>query len=304
MVRYITEEMPKDELLTDRKIREIAKRFAAMQHLGEDRFKASSGWIENFKQRHGIKRGIWHGEGLLQKYSRSVGGDYAPMRRPPEIDLSTPTSVLVSGPQHSAFTRPSTEPTIPVGTSGSGGFPIHDGESDDDEMADIDHPPVSPSRPDHGNNTSMVPQVSSQPSSQPHLEHHPQSDSQPQPHQHRLSESQSQNPMWIPEPHHSHEQHVVDSNAPEIAIMPMPITHRDADGREHVSYVTPEGPQRPIARPTPTTAQALEHLYHLRSWALAHLDFVGFDDSEMIRKLMIDVENYIQGIPLAHRGKM
>lgn len=33
-----------------------------MLSIGEDKFKASAGWVENFKHRHGIKKGVWVGK--------------------------------------------------------------------------------------------------------------------------------------------------------------------------------------------------------------------------------------------------
>lgn len=288
IVRYITEEMPKDELLTDRKIREIAKKFAAMQHLGEDRFKASSGWVENFKQRHGIKRGVWHGEGQLSKYSRSIGGDYAPMRRPPGIDLSVPSSVHVSGPP----------PNIVPHHQGQGStsqveaadYHMNGAESEDDDIVEIDPPSIGPSRLD--GSASTVPQMS-QSQLQPHIE--PQLQSQ------HLLQPQVQTTTWLPEPHGIHEH--VQGNVAEIAIARTPVTHR-ADGREEAVYVTPAAPLSETRSSTPTTEQAYQHLYQLRLWCSRHQDFVGFDDFEAIQKLMIDVENHLQGIPTMGRGKM
>lgn len=34
-----------------------------MLHITDEKFKASSGWIENFKSRHGIRSGVWSGNG-------------------------------------------------------------------------------------------------------------------------------------------------------------------------------------------------------------------------------------------------
>jgi hypothetical protein len=53
--------------LTDASIRMQAKLTAQKLRIGEDKFKASSGWIENFKHRHGIKKGKWVGRGDLAR---------------------------------------------------------------------------------------------------------------------------------------------------------------------------------------------------------------------------------------------
>jgi hypothetical protein len=49
--------------ITDNSIREKAKETAKMLNISDDKFKASSGWIENFKTRHGIRSGVWSGVG-------------------------------------------------------------------------------------------------------------------------------------------------------------------------------------------------------------------------------------------------
>jgi hypothetical protein len=47
--------------LSDQKIRQRAKDIARAQGIADDKFKASSGWVENFKHRHHIRRGVWYG---------------------------------------------------------------------------------------------------------------------------------------------------------------------------------------------------------------------------------------------------
>lgn len=47
--------------LTDNSIRQKAKETARLLHIPEEKFKASSGWIENFKSRHNIRGGVWAG---------------------------------------------------------------------------------------------------------------------------------------------------------------------------------------------------------------------------------------------------
>jgi hypothetical protein len=47
--------------LSDQLIRNKAREIARSMNIGDDKFKASSGWIENFKHRHNIKRGVWVG---------------------------------------------------------------------------------------------------------------------------------------------------------------------------------------------------------------------------------------------------
>ncbi|KAI0338931.1 hypothetical protein BDW22DRAFT_1432143 [Trametopsis cervina] len=51
----------KNTLITDASIHEQGLRFAKTQGWPEGKFKASAGWVENFKSRNGIKKGIWRG---------------------------------------------------------------------------------------------------------------------------------------------------------------------------------------------------------------------------------------------------
>jgi hypothetical protein len=66
--------------LTDSVIRNKAKEVAKQLQIPEDKFKASSGWVENFKHRHGIRRGQFHGNGRNARLGRlhSVAPDSGP----------------------------------------------------------------------------------------------------------------------------------------------------------------------------------------------------------------------------------
>ena len=66
--------------LTDSVIRNKAKEVGKQLQIPEDKFKASSGWVENFKHRHGIRRGQFHGNGRNARLGRlhgvgATGGD-------------------------------------------------------------------------------------------------------------------------------------------------------------------------------------------------------------------------------------
>ena len=61
-------------------IRNKAKEVAKQLQIPEDKFKASSGWVENFKHRHGIRRGQFHGNGRNARLGRLHGvADSAPV---------------------------------------------------------------------------------------------------------------------------------------------------------------------------------------------------------------------------------
>ncbi|KZW00947.1 hypothetical protein EXIGLDRAFT_761236 [Exidia glandulosa HHB12029] len=57
--------------LTDQLIRNKARDVAKEIGISEDKFKASSGWVENFKHRHNIRRGVLIG----RRRHRNVGAD-------------------------------------------------------------------------------------------------------------------------------------------------------------------------------------------------------------------------------------
>jgi len=71
MVLWLEELSEAGETITDAKIQrkalgiadELRKKYGTIGSGKEkdENFKASSGWIENFKHRHGIKGGVWHG---------------------------------------------------------------------------------------------------------------------------------------------------------------------------------------------------------------------------------------------------
>lgn len=61
------------QTLTDSFICTKAKEFAKELNFDETKFKASAGWLENFKQRQGIRAGIWFGDGLNTTRPRAMG---------------------------------------------------------------------------------------------------------------------------------------------------------------------------------------------------------------------------------------
>ncbi|KAI0041736.1 CenpB-DNA-bind-domain-containing protein [Auriscalpium vulgare] len=75
MIRWLEECSERSMMLTDSVIRAKAKEVAKGMQIPDDKFKASSGWVENFKQRHGIRRGVYQGEEEAnKKKSRALGG--------------------------------------------------------------------------------------------------------------------------------------------------------------------------------------------------------------------------------------
>ena len=62
MVGWLNQCRDTKTLISDVMIRTKAKEAAKVLMIGEDKFKASAGWVENFKHRHNIKKGVWIGK--------------------------------------------------------------------------------------------------------------------------------------------------------------------------------------------------------------------------------------------------
>ncbi|TFK52288.1 hypothetical protein OE88DRAFT_1724991 [Heliocybe sulcata] len=84
--------------LTDALIRNKAKEVARSMSITDDKFKASSGWVENFKHRHGIRKGIWHGNGRDWAIARALGiagdGSHVEMDHRPFVDTTEDAEIL------------------------------------------------------------------------------------------------------------------------------------------------------------------------------------------------------------------
>jgi hypothetical protein len=70
LVEWLYEATRQHIQLTDASIRAQAKQVAQKLRISEDKFKASSGWIENFKHRHGIRKGKWQGHAKEPRVTR------------------------------------------------------------------------------------------------------------------------------------------------------------------------------------------------------------------------------------------
>jgi len=73
LAKWLYECRDKKVQLTDSVIRNKAKEVGKQLQIPEDKFKASSGWVENFKHRHGIRRGQFHGNGRNARLGRLHG---------------------------------------------------------------------------------------------------------------------------------------------------------------------------------------------------------------------------------------
>jgi Tc5 transposase DNA-binding domain len=73
------------DLISDTTLREQARAIARQLGIGDDQFKASGGWIENFKQRHKIRRGKFANE----RAERGVGARRGSFSPGGDLDEST-----------------------------------------------------------------------------------------------------------------------------------------------------------------------------------------------------------------------
>lgn len=73
LVKWLVECTQNKTVLSDALIRAKAKETARDLHIPDEKFKASSGWVENFKHRHGIRAGVWSGDGKNTRAARALG---------------------------------------------------------------------------------------------------------------------------------------------------------------------------------------------------------------------------------------
>ena len=74
LVKWLFECKDRRVVLSDCLIRSKAREVARQMEISDDKFKASSGWVENFKNRHGIRKGVWEGNGRNAQVIRAQGG--------------------------------------------------------------------------------------------------------------------------------------------------------------------------------------------------------------------------------------
>ncbi|KIN92907.1 hypothetical protein M404DRAFT_172329 [Pisolithus tinctorius Marx 270] len=76
LVNWLVQMKQQNTLLTDALIRNKAKETARNLQIPEERFKASSGWVENFKHRHNIRKGVWLGYSKVLHPTRGIGATH------------------------------------------------------------------------------------------------------------------------------------------------------------------------------------------------------------------------------------
>ncbi|KAK2465222.1 hypothetical protein APHAL10511_002576 [Amanita phalloides] len=141
----------KQIVITDALIRTKAKEVAQRLHIPEERFKASSGWIENFKLRQGIKSGKLTGDGkearLRNIYAtmsqHNMAGDASPSTR----DTTFPATDSRLNSHTLGYQQPSL-PGYPQTTRQyhllEGASALHDAQTSQHVRSDNSFPPRFP----------------------------------------------------------------------------------------------------------------------------------------------------------------
>ncbi|KAJ6512180.1 CenpB-DNA-bind-domain-containing protein [Mycena vitilis] len=119
MVKWLLQCSDANTVLSDSMIRNKAKEIARDLGIPDERFKASSGWIENFKHRHGVRAGVWIGDGKNAR-TRSVGlgpSPDAPLLSPLNVGFQDHDDDMPDAPEpepEEAPSRPSWLLTLPA----------------------------------------------------------------------------------------------------------------------------------------------------------------------------------------------
>ena len=138
MIPWLDEQSKEKVILTDAMIRDKALEVALVKGPDYGKFKASPGWVENFKARMGIRKGVWHGNGKKRDIDAAFafgGGAESPRSpgaRPKRVDIY-PSPPPFVGPLQFAGMYNRTPPGYNKRAM-NGGSP----DDDQDDMAGMD----------------------------------------------------------------------------------------------------------------------------------------------------------------------
>lgn len=74
MIPWLETMSDKNQPITDSAIRNKAREVASTLHIGHSQFKASSGWVDNFKRRHNIRKGVYTSDGPAEYDTKGAAG--------------------------------------------------------------------------------------------------------------------------------------------------------------------------------------------------------------------------------------
>ncbi|OJT08070.1 hypothetical protein TRAPUB_1005 [Trametes pubescens] len=133
-------------VLSDALLRGRAREIGDGLGYTHDKFKASSGWLENFKHRHGIKRGVWTGSGTAILKARAYAMDF----RPPVLEDCPPGPFRridkpedVPGPSHTGYDMGGSAQQSPQVMHPSASLNVQPSWSPTNELASNDHASTS-----------------------------------------------------------------------------------------------------------------------------------------------------------------
>ncbi|KAF9242582.1 hypothetical protein BU15DRAFT_72698 [Melanogaster broomeanus] len=126
LVNWLVKMKQQNTLLTDALIRNKAKETARNLQIPDERFKASSGWVENFKHRHNIRKGVWLGAHKTLRATRGVGATH--LRKGSNESVLSPLNPAFESRSEALAGRDSTHR-------------VEDGEEDmeSEDEQDLDH---------------------------------------------------------------------------------------------------------------------------------------------------------------------
>lgn len=260
-------------IFTDALIREKARSLAKEMEWPEEKFKASSGWVENFKHRHGIRKGVWHGFGKASETPASLGYtvpyDYAGQNFEPTQPGSDLPSSFVDHTPH-----PSDLPT------NNQKDPDHDMavESEDEGEGDPSGISLQPAWHESNPATGL-------PSSVEQL----------------IQNSQDSSSVVavvdVPPGSDPHEPLPADLPPPE----PVPIPVRREDGGSDVAYVIPHPPTyRPAISEPPTMDEVEDAIDKVISFVSSQpKDFLDDRERQVLTNIKCALFQLANGLPYA-----
>src|ERR1700761_4799169 len=106
MIPWLTKMTRLKRTITDKSIRMKAREIADDLKIDPRQFKASSGWIDNFKRRHNIRKGVYHGIDSTSQETSSftapgVDQNYGMFDTTSLVNPSSPSSSLTPFPMPS-----------------------------------------------------------------------------------------------------------------------------------------------------------------------------------------------------------
>lgn len=235
---WVKEAAQNGRAITDSLLREEARKIGNALGYTPEKFKASSGWLENFKHRAGIRRGVYYGNGLLHQKVHSIAFHYkeeAELRREKQhaadAAMQPPPSDSLADSQY----RMDDQPPPPL--DGPTSYAEHElgAESEDEEPSGGHGDQAIPP------STSLSQAWSQDAQTQPIARDDPSSAPSYYPEQERRVEQQSE-PQHLEEP-------------PMQIVQPEPIMINE--GGEEV-YIVPVVPEV-VSQEEPSNANEAEH---------------------------------------------